>query len=217
MSSIKEIESQLHVAEAAKIKVSWLQDHSEAIRKSYEAEKKATMLMELQTITILVERAARSDLKERHAKLVAAQNEFAEAERCVEVLKLVKKKLNNDVLESKAEKELLARKPIHCSMDDVKSVLQAFGTMLKEKFYVYFLSRIGGITLLCIDKDPNSIVQLTISRAVRMDLKSTKERFEKAQRCVKVLDQVEKKLHDNFMESKASKDSWAKQPIVLAN
>nr|GEX15919.1 RNA-directed DNA polymerase, eukaryota [Tanacetum cinerariifolium] len=80
MSSIKEIESQLHVAKAAKIKVSWLQDHSEAIRKSYEAEKKATMLMELQTNTILVERAARSDLKERHAKLVAAQNEFAEAE-----------------------------------------------------------------------------------------------------------------------------------------
>ncbi|GKE81734.1 hypothetical protein Tco_1551734 [Tanacetum coccineum] len=84
----------------------------EAIRKSYEAEKKATMLMELQTNTILVEKTARSDLKERHAKLVAAQNEFAEAERCVEVFKLVEKKLNNDVLELKAEKELLARKPV---------------------------------------------------------------------------------------------------------
>nr|GEV25068.1 hypothetical protein [Tanacetum cinerariifolium] len=135
--------------------------------KSYEAEKKATMLMELQTNTILVERAARSDQKERHAKLVAAQNEFAEAE-------------------------------------------SGMGKL--------------GITLLCIDRDPNFIdslliltVQLTISKAVRMDLKSAKERFEKAQRCVKVLDLVEKKLHDNFLESKASKDSWAKQPILLAN
>ncbi|GJW79822.1 phospholipase-like protein [Tanacetum coccineum] len=81
MSSIKEIESQLHVVEAAKINVSWLRAHLEAIRKSYEAKKKATMLMELQTNTILVEKTARSDLKERHAKLVAAQNEFAEAER----------------------------------------------------------------------------------------------------------------------------------------
>ncbi|GJR91673.1 phospholipase-like protein [Tanacetum coccineum] len=87
MSSINEIESHLHVAEAAKINVLWLRAHLEAI-------------------------PTRSDLKERHAKLVAAQNEFAEAERCVEVLKLMKKKLNNDVLESKAEKDLWALKPV---------------------------------------------------------------------------------------------------------
>ncbi|GJU33973.1 phospholipase-like protein [Tanacetum coccineum] len=92
MSSIKEIESHLHVAEAAKINVLWLRAHLEAI-------------------------PARSDLKERHAKLVAAQNEFAEAERCVEVLKLMKKKLNNDVLESKAEKDLWALKPVELARE----------------------------------------------------------------------------------------------------
>ncbi|GJS22491.1 phospholipase-like protein [Tanacetum coccineum] len=56
-----------------------------------------------------------------------------------------------------------------------------------------------------------------VTRAARMDLKSTKERFEKSERCVKVLDLVEKKLHGNFLESKAEKDLWAKHPILLAN
>ncbi|GJW14717.1 phospholipase-like protein [Tanacetum coccineum] len=56
-----------------------------------------------------------------------------------------------------------------------------------------------------------------VTRAAKMDLKSAKEQFENAERCVKVLDLVEKKLHENFLESKAEKDSWAKQPILLAN
>ncbi|GJZ31876.1 hypothetical protein Tco_0576923 [Tanacetum coccineum] len=55
-----------------------------------------------------------------------------------------------------------------------------------------------------------------VTRATRMDLKSAKERVEKAERCVKELDLVEKKLHENFLESKAEKDFCAKQPVLLA-
>ena len=112
ISNMKEIESQVYVAEAAKINVSWLRAHLEAICKMNEAGKKVTMLMELKTNTILVKKAAVTDLRERYAKLVAAQNQFAEAQRCVEVLNLVENKLNNNVLESKAEKDLWAGHPI---------------------------------------------------------------------------------------------------------
>ncbi|PWA55242.1 phospholipase-like protein [Artemisia annua] len=112
ISNMKEIESQVYVAEAAKMNVSWLRAHLEAICKMNEAGKKVTMLMELKTNTILVKKAAGTDLRERYAKLVAAQNQFAEAQRCVEVLNLVENKLNNNVLESKAEKDLWAGHPI---------------------------------------------------------------------------------------------------------
>ncbi|GKG18707.1 hypothetical protein Tco_0373005, partial [Tanacetum coccineum] len=41
-----------------------------------------------------------------------AGKKFGEAERCEEVLKLVEKELNIDVLDSKAEKDLWAQKPV---------------------------------------------------------------------------------------------------------
>ncbi|PWA94379.1 phospholipase-like protein [Artemisia annua] len=73
ISKMKEIKNQVTVAETAKIDVSWLRAHLEAIHKMNEAGKKVTMLVELKTNTILVKRAAQTDLNERHAKLVAAQ------------------------------------------------------------------------------------------------------------------------------------------------
>nr|GEW19269.1 phospholipase-like protein [Tanacetum cinerariifolium] len=112
ISSIDEIESQVYAAEAAKINVSWLRASLNDLHKRNEAEKKGTMLMDLKSNTTLVIRAAGTDRKERHANLVAAQNQFAEAQRCEEVLKLVEKKLNDDVLESMAEKDLWAQKPV---------------------------------------------------------------------------------------------------------
>ncbi|GJV78718.1 phospholipase-like protein [Tanacetum coccineum] len=99
ISSIDEIESQVYAAEAAKINVSWLQTSLNDIHKRNEAGKKVTMLMNLKSNTTLAKRAAGTDRKERHAKLVTAQNQFAEAQRCEEVLKLKEKKLNDDVLE----------------------------------------------------------------------------------------------------------------------
>ncbi|PWA99587.1 phospholipase-like protein [Artemisia annua] len=105
ISKMEEIKNQVTVAEASKINVSWLQVHLETILKRNEAQKK-TLHMEMTTNTMLVKRAARTDLKERYDKLVAAQIQFEEAKRCVEVLDVVEKKLISDALEFKAEKDL---------------------------------------------------------------------------------------------------------------
>ncbi|GJV42257.1 phospholipase-like protein [Tanacetum coccineum] len=105
ISQMEEIESQLSAAEAAKINVSWLRASLNAIHKRNEAGKKVTLLMEMKTNTFLVKRAARNDL-------VAAENQLADAKRCVEVLNLVEKMVNKNFLESKAERDLLAGHPI---------------------------------------------------------------------------------------------------------
>ncbi|GJY30675.1 retrovirus-related pol polyprotein from transposon TNT 1-94 [Tanacetum coccineum] len=105
ISQMEEIESQLSAAEAAKINVSWLRASLNAIHKRNEAGKKGTLLLEMKTNTFLVKRAARNDL-------VAAENQLADAKRCVEVLNLVEKTVNKNFLESKAERDLLAGHPI---------------------------------------------------------------------------------------------------------
>ncbi|KAD6118767.1 hypothetical protein E3N88_10038 [Mikania micrantha] len=93
-----EIERQMSDAKAANIDVSWLQAHLEAIHIS----NKCNLLMEMKSNTILVNRAAQMDLRERCAELVAALQQFQQAERCVRVLHLVEKNLNDNILESKA-------------------------------------------------------------------------------------------------------------------
>nr|GEV23097.1 phospholipase-like protein [Tanacetum cinerariifolium] len=112
ISEMEEIESEVSAAEASKINVSWLQAHLETIRKRNEAQKKVNLLMEMKTSTILAKKAASTDLKDKYDNLVAAMNQYKEAKRCVKVLDLVEKKLSNDILESKAEKELLVGRPI---------------------------------------------------------------------------------------------------------
>ncbi|GJY21969.1 peptidase C48, SUMO/sentrin/Ubl1 [Tanacetum coccineum] len=107
ISKMEEIQNQVTVAEASKIDVSWLRVHLETILKRNEAQEKKTSLMEMTTNTMLVKRAARTDLKEIYDKLVAAQIQFKEAKKCVKVLDLVEKKLNSDALEFKTEKYLL--------------------------------------------------------------------------------------------------------------
>ncbi|PWA55245.1 phospholipase-like protein [Artemisia annua] len=112
ISKMEEITSQVRVAEASEINVSWLQVHLETILKRNEAQKKKTLLVEMKTNTMLVKRAARTDLKERYAKLVAAQIQFEEAKRCLKVLDSVEKKLSNDLSEFKAEKNFSVGQPI---------------------------------------------------------------------------------------------------------
>ncbi|MFS7909861.1 putative phospholipase [Helianthus anomalus] len=58
-------------------------------------------------------------------------------------------------------------------------------------------------------------------RAAQMDLRErcaeltgAQQRFEKAERCVKVMDLVKNNLNDNILESKAKLDSWVKHPVV---
>ncbi|KAL8260900.1 hypothetical protein R6Q59_024949 [Mikania micrantha] len=98
VGKMDEIERQMSDAKAANIDVSWLQAHLEAIHIS----NKCNLLMEMKSNTILVNRAAQMDLRERCAELVAALQQFQQAERCVRVLHLVEKNLNDNILESKA-------------------------------------------------------------------------------------------------------------------
>ncbi|PWA55246.1 phospholipase-like protein [Artemisia annua] len=112
ISKMEEIESQVSAAEASKINVSWLQPHLETIRKRNEAQKNKTLLMEMKKNTTLIKMAAKTDLKERCDEFVAASNRLVKANKCVKVLELVEKKLTNDVLEFKAEKDLFVGQPI---------------------------------------------------------------------------------------------------------
>nr|XP_043636125.1 uncharacterized protein LOC122607253 [Erigeron canadensis] len=111
IEKMEEIESHLTQAEAAKIDVSWLRVHLEAIyrNKRKEVKKKWSSLMETKVNTVLVQKAAKMDLIERRAELVTVQQRFEEAERCVRVLHLVEKKLDKDILDSKAEKDSWGR------------------------------------------------------------------------------------------------------------
>nr|GEZ55697.1 transposase, mutator type [Tanacetum cinerariifolium] len=61
--------------------------------------------MEMKANTTLVKMAAKTDLKETYDEFVCARNRLVKAQRCVEVLELVEKNLNNNLLESKAEKD----------------------------------------------------------------------------------------------------------------
>ncbi|GJU33974.1 phospholipase-like protein [Tanacetum coccineum] len=112
ISKMEEIESQVSVAEVAKIDVTWLRAYLDTIHKMNEAQKKSTSLMEMKTNTTLVKMAAKTDQKESYDEFVAARNRLVKAQRCVKVLELVEEKLNNNLLESKAEKDSWARQPV---------------------------------------------------------------------------------------------------------
>ena len=112
ISMLEEIESQVSVAEVAKINVAWLRAYLDTIHKMNEAQKRTTSLLEMKTNTTLVKMAAKTDLKESYDEFVAARNRLIKAKKCVKVLELVEKKLNNNLLESKSEKDLWARQPV---------------------------------------------------------------------------------------------------------
>lgn len=105
ISDMEEIECQVLDAEAAKLNVTWLRAHLEAIYRNKDAMEKCSLLMEMKTKTILVKRAANLDL-------VEARKQFEMAERRVKVLDLVEKKLNDNILESKSEIDLCLKEPI---------------------------------------------------------------------------------------------------------
>ncbi|GKB67793.1 hypothetical protein Tco_0929205 [Tanacetum coccineum] len=109
---MEEIESQVSVAKVAKINVAWLRAYLDTIHKMNEAQEKSTTLMEMKTNTTLVKMAAKTDQKESYDEFVGARSRLVKAQRCVKVLELVEKKLNNNLLESKAEKDLWARQPV---------------------------------------------------------------------------------------------------------
>ncbi|XP_071733420.1 uncharacterized protein [Rutidosis leptorrhynchoides] len=122
IDKIDEIEVHVSHAEAANVDVSWLRAHLEAIRKQKETMKKLSLLMEMKVNTILVKKAAQMDLRETSGELLAAQEQFEmgercaellvsaqkrfeKAERCARVLRFVERKLDDDILELKVEKD----------------------------------------------------------------------------------------------------------------
>ncbi|XP_076934221.1 uncharacterized protein LOC143600409 [Bidens hawaiensis] len=106
------IESKLSDAEAANINVSWIRANFEAFHKRKESGKKHSLLMEMKSNTMLVKAAALIDLRERCEELMDVQERFEKAEKCVRVLHLVEKNINDNILEYKAEIDSLVAHPV---------------------------------------------------------------------------------------------------------
>ncbi|KAI7746851.1 hypothetical protein M8C21_016308 [Ambrosia artemisiifolia] len=104
----EDINCQLCDAEAANINVSWIRAHFEAVHK----RKEARMLMETKANITLVKKPGLMDLATRYERLTTAYEQFDEIDRCMQVLHLVEKKLNNHILESKNEKDMWVKQPI---------------------------------------------------------------------------------------------------------
>nr|GEY75546.1 phospholipase-like protein [Tanacetum cinerariifolium] len=113
ISEMEEMQCQVSAAEANKINVSWLRQHLDAIQKKTETKEKCSLLMKGKASISLVNRAAERDFEETQIELLSAQEKFKKAERCVEVLKLVEKKLHDSFLEeSKAASDSWIIQPV---------------------------------------------------------------------------------------------------------
>ena len=100
-------------AEGNKINVSWLRQHLYAIQKRTVTKEKCSLLMKGKANVSLVNKTAERDFEERRIELLTAQEQFKKAERCVEVLKLVEKKLHENILEEvKAEPDSWITQPV---------------------------------------------------------------------------------------------------------
>ncbi|GJV68331.1 phospholipase-like protein, partial [Tanacetum coccineum] len=113
ISEMEEMQCQVSAAEAKKINVSWLRQHLDAIQKSTVKKEKCTLLIKGKASISLVNKAAKRDFEETRIELLIAQEQFRKAERCMEVLKLVEKKLNDNFLEeSKAASDSWITQPV---------------------------------------------------------------------------------------------------------
>nr|XP_043637415.1 uncharacterized protein LOC122608381 [Erigeron canadensis] len=112
VENMEEIEHYVSQAEQAKIDVSWLRAHLEALQKTKDAMENISLLEEMKANTVLVKQAALKVERQRCAELLAAQERFVEADRCVSVLHFVEKYLGDNLVKSEAEKALLVTQPI---------------------------------------------------------------------------------------------------------
>nr|GEZ87521.1 phospholipase-like protein [Tanacetum cinerariifolium] len=112
VSDMEEIVMQVLDAEATNMNVAWLRAHLEAIQKRNVAQKKSTLIVKMKANTTLVKRAAKMDLEDRRMELRTAQERFDKAEKCVKVLDLVEMKLNDNFVESEAQRDSWPEQPI---------------------------------------------------------------------------------------------------------
>ncbi|XP_011073337.1 uncharacterized protein LOC105158317 [Sesamum indicum] len=110
LSDLEAMESEVSDVEASKIKVSWLQEHLVNVRKVAAFRAKSSQLKKTKVKTGLITKAAAKELKQRQAELLLAQEHFKEAEKRVNAIRLVSRKIDDDILESESEEYFWKRR-----------------------------------------------------------------------------------------------------------
>ncbi|KAL0441710.1 UNVERIFIED_CONTAM: hypothetical protein Sradi_0109900 [Sesamum radiatum] len=110
LSDLEAMENEVSDVEASKIKVSWLQEHLANVRKVAAFREKSFQLKKTKGKTGLVTKAAAKELKLRQAELLLAQERFKEAEKRVTAIRLVCRKIDDDILESESEEYFWKRR-----------------------------------------------------------------------------------------------------------
>ncbi|KAI3455244.1 hypothetical protein Pfo_011907 [Paulownia fortunei] len=110
LSDLEVIENEVSDVEASKIKVSWLHEHLAKLRKVAAFKEKSFQLKKSKVKSGFVTKAATKELKQRHAELLLAQEHFKEAEKPVNAMRLVSRKIDDDILESESEEYFWKRR-----------------------------------------------------------------------------------------------------------
>ncbi|XP_076934219.1 uncharacterized protein LOC143600407 [Bidens hawaiensis] len=111
VEKLEETERQLSDAEMANIDVTWLQAHLEAIRENAEVLKRSKPVKKTTKDILLTERAARTDLKDADAEVVAARARVEQAEMFVNRLRMVEKNWDDKILDCKARLDSWVQQP----------------------------------------------------------------------------------------------------------
>ncbi|KAK6147665.1 hypothetical protein DH2020_018577 [Rehmannia glutinosa] len=110
LSDLDSIEDEVSDIEASDINVSWLHEHLAKLRKIAAFKEKSLELRKTKVKSGLVTKAAAKELKRRHSELVLAQERFKEAEKRVNALRLVSRKIEDDIMEFESEEYFWKRR-----------------------------------------------------------------------------------------------------------
>ncbi|KAL6497112.1 hypothetical protein OROGR_029041 [Orobanche gracilis] len=110
LSNMEDIEDELSDLEASRIDVSWLHEHLARLREISGFKEKSLQHRETKVKSRLVIKATAKEMKQRHAELVLAQERFREAEKRVDAMRLVIRKIDDDIMESESEEYFWKRR-----------------------------------------------------------------------------------------------------------
>ncbi|GFP82790.1 hypothetical protein PHJA_000422100 [Phtheirospermum japonicum] len=110
LSDLEDIENEISDLEASKIKVSWLHEHLAKLGEIAGFKEKSLELKKTKVRSGFVTKVAAKELKQRHAELVLAQERFKEAETRVNAMRLVSRKLDDDIMEYESEEYFWKRR-----------------------------------------------------------------------------------------------------------
>ncbi|KAL3835482.1 hypothetical protein ACJIZ3_010218 [Penstemon smallii] len=110
LSNLEVIENEISDVEASKIEVAWLHDHLEKVRKVAACGKKCLQLREDKVTSGIVTKSATKELTQRRAELMEALERFRDAEKRETVMKLVSRKIEDDVMYFEGEELFLKRR-----------------------------------------------------------------------------------------------------------